>query len=113
METGIRSSHKVIVVCTSNDVSKANDLRGGAGLGKQIVSSEVMRDLVAARAIPILREQKGDPMPTFLSSRFYVDFRDSAALEGSVEELVLALHDRTRHARPPLGKRAGAGAPAG
>jgi hypothetical protein len=82
-------SSRVIVVCTPKYKKKASNPEGGVGYEKIILTSRIMKNLSNDEVIPLLR--KGDEntaIPTFLSGRLYVDFRDGSNYKNQLEELV-------------------------
>ncbi|WP_423911006.1 toll/interleukin-1 receptor domain-containing protein [Caballeronia sp.] len=80
MESGLTAAHRVLAVCTEPYVTKANAGRGGVGYEKMILTAQVMQDISSDRIIPIIRNNvSAPPVPTFLSSRVFVDFSDDLA----------------------------------
>jgi hypothetical protein len=80
MEQGLSSAERVLSVCTEPYVQKANAGRGGVGYEKMILIAQLMQDVTSERIIPVVRANTlTPPVPTFLSSRVYIDFRDDLA----------------------------------
>jgi hypothetical protein len=104
MEDGIRGHDRVLVVCTPNYTSKANNPRGGVGYEKQILTGQLMGNLQSTKFIPILRNNPGRELPTCISTRRYVDFNDTKAYETSLDELAREIHGRPKAEKPPLGQ---------
>lgn len=105
METSIRDSDYVILVCTHNYAKKANLGLGGVGYEKSIVTGEIYGQHKTKKFIPILR---GDPelsRPSYLKSRAYIDFRDEAKFEKSSEEILRHIFDSPKYTRPKLGDK--------
>ncbi len=89
METGLTVAKRVLAVCTEPYVAKANAGRGGVGYEKMILTAQLMQDISADRIIPVIRGNTlVPPVPTFLSSRVYIDFRDDLAYEARYAELL-------------------------
>jgi hypothetical protein len=104
METGLTTAQRVLAVCTEPYVTKANVGRGGVGYEKMILTAQLMHDISADRIIPIIRNNiLVPPVPTFLSSRVYIDFRDDLAYEARYAELLRDIHGQQSKPRPPLG----------
>jgi hypothetical protein len=105
METSVRESDYVLLVCTPSFAAKANAGSGGVGYEKTVVSGELFyANGKPGKFVPILR--LGEPaqaLPSYLLSKVFVDFRDDANFERSCEELLQHLHGITRYLRPPLG----------
>ncbi|MXZ00781.1 TIR domain-containing protein, partial [Candidatus Poribacteria bacterium] len=98
MESGVRDSDRVLVVCTDKYVSKANVGEDGVGYEPMIVTSKLVEDLGTNKFIPIIRQTLvEDKTPEFLKERAYVDFTDDTQFEAKFEEL---LYDRLL--LPPL-----------
>lgn len=104
METGLTAAQRVLVICTDSYVKKANVGQGGVGYEKMILTAQLMRDIPSDRIIPVVRRATSDlPVPTFLSSRVYIDFRDDGAYETKYTELLRDIHGQQVKPRPPLG----------
>ena len=77
METCIRESDFVLLVCTPIFAQKANVGLGGVGYEKGIVTGEIFADAHSTKKfVPVLR--KGNPrdyLPSYLKSRMYIDFK--------------------------------------
>lgn len=105
MEQGLSAAHRVLAVCTEPYVSKANAGRGGVGYEKMILTAQLMQDVTSDRIIPVIRSNSlTTPVPIFLSSRVYIDFRDDLAFEPKYAELIRDIHGQEVKPRPPLGR---------
>lgn len=76
MEQGLGQSHLVICVCSKKYVEKANSARGGVGYEKRILASDMINDANKRYIIPVIRNNQGEKLPTFLSGLLYEDFDD-------------------------------------
>lgn len=103
MEHGLTDAQRVLAVCTEHYVEKSNSLSGGVGFEKMILTGQMMRDIKSDRIIPIIRANLSAPVPTFLSSRVYIDFRDDLEYEAKYAELIRDIHGHEIKPRPPLG----------
>ena len=105
METCIRESDFVLLVCTPIFAQKANDSLGGVGYEKSIVTGEIFTNAASPKKfVPVLR--KGDPkdcLPSYLKSRIYIDFRDDKMFGSSLKNLLRHLHQSPEYTRPLLG----------
>jgi hypothetical protein len=82
-------SSRVIVVCTPKYKKKASNPEGGVGYEKIILTFRMMKNLSNDEVIPLLRKgNEHTAIPTFLSGRLYVDFRDDSNYKNQLEELV-------------------------
>lgn len=105
MESQIRDSDFVILVCTPTYAAKSNIPRGGVGYEKNIISAEMLQagDL-RPKFIPILR--KGDfvtALPTYLGSKYAIDFRMSRDQSEALHELLIAIHEVPPSSKPAIG----------
>ena len=104
MESGLTAADRVLAICTDQYVEKANAGRGGVGYEKMILTAQVMRDVTTDRIIPIIRRNTlPQPVPIFLSSRVFIDFRDDLAHEMRYAELLRDIHGQGVKPRPTLG----------
>ena len=105
MESQIRDSDFVIMVCTPTYAKKSNLPSGGVGYEKNIISAEMLqsRDL-RPKFIPVLRDGDFDTaLPTYLGSKFAIDFRSSRDQATAMSELLSAIHEAPPPSKPPLG----------
>ena len=105
MERGIVNADRVLVICTDEYMSKANETKGGVGYERMIVTTQLMEDLGTDKFIPIIRQASGkEKMPKFLGVRSYADFRDDRQFDTECEKLIRDLHEMPIIEKPPLGK---------
>jgi len=107
METSIRDSDFVLLVCTPKYAEKANSGTGGTGYEKTIVTGELFYHISSpTKFVPILRQgSREEALPSYLKSKVYVDFRIDQDFQESMEQLLRHLHDMPRFSRPPLGPK--------
>jgi hypothetical protein len=104
MEAGLTTVDRVVAICTESYVDKANGGKGGVGYEKMILTAQLMQNISSDRIIPAIRSNSLTiPVPTFLSSRVYVDFRDDLLFEAKYGELLRDIHGERVRPRPPLG----------
>src|SRR2546426_1232834 len=104
METSVRESDFVILVCTPTYAKKANAGKGGAGYEKRIVTGEMFKNANESKFIPLMREGTDeDSLPTFLQSRNYIDFRNDADFDAKLKDLLHQLHGVPKHPKPKIG----------
>jgi hypothetical protein len=104
MERAVRDSNKVVVVCTSTYVDKAESRIGGAGYESALVTAELVAAQGTSKFIPLLRDNPEGRIPAFLAGRVYIDFRDDALYEDSIAILLRAIHDLPALDPPPIGQ---------
>jgi len=104
MEAGLTESKRVLAVCTGTYVAKANEGRGGVGYEKMILTAQLMQDVTTDRILPLVVDNTlASPLPTFLGSRLFVDFRQANLFEERYTELLREIHGQAVLPRPPLG----------
>jgi hypothetical protein len=106
MESGIRESDFVVLVCTNEYARRANDRKGGVGVESTIITGEFYDPSKASKFIPVTRSAVRGPqrcLPSYLKSRYAIDFTDDSAYQVKLEELLRRLFGQPRYRRPELG----------
>jgi hypothetical protein len=101
MQKGISGSDRVIMVCTTPYVTKAEAGLGGVGYERLIVTAEVIEAIDTTKFIPILRG--ANKIPLFLGPRIYIDFKSDAKYQEKLIELAREIHGAPAVPKPPLG----------
>ncbi|MCH5461318.1 TIR domain-containing protein [Lactobacillus sp. LC28-10] len=105
-EVNDKSIDKVLIVCDKQYKEKANNRQGGVGTETQILTPEIYKRTSPRKYIPILKELDENQqacIPTFLSSKFYLDFSNPQKHAEMFEELVNVIYDQTVIEKPMLG----------
>jgi len=107
MESQIRNSEFVVLVCTPLYAEKSNIPRGGVGYEKNIISAEMLQSKgLEPKFIPILRKGNHDnALPTYLGSKYAIDFRPSRTYEEAFDELLRAIYGEPHPDKPLLGEK--------
>ncbi|MEZ5593633.1 MAG: toll/interleukin-1 receptor domain-containing protein [Gammaproteobacteria bacterium] len=103
MESAVRESDYVLVVCTPSYKKKSDDRTGGVGYEGDIMTAEVFALEKRAKFIPLLRE--GDwraASPSWLLGAYYLDLRGEQYSSDTYGELLDLLLGRRKKA-PDLG----------
>lgn len=105
MESQIRESRFVLLVCTPVFASKANAGVGGVGYEKQIVTGEIFHGNVHdTKFVPLLRRgDAAEALPSYLQNRLFIDFRDEDRFTERLEDLLRHLHGAPLYVAPELG----------
>lgn len=103
MERNLTICDRVLIICTEEYVQKANTLKGGVGYERMIITADVARNLNTDKFIPVLRSGTNEPVPRFMGTRIYSDFRVGEFDENSYEELLRELHKAKKYTKPPMG----------
>jgi len=106
MESAIRESDYVLLICTPAFAERANARRGGVGYEKSIVTGEIFEQSAATgKYVPILRKgTPSDSLPSYLKSRIFLDFRKTSMFDQAVEQLLRHIYQVPVHSPPPIGK---------
>lgn len=103
MEKSVIDVDRVLMVCTTAYVQKANDGKGGVGYETMVVTGEMVHDLGTTKFIPIIPpENTNATVPTCVSTRKYVDLRKHEVAESAFDELVRSLHHIGSLMKPPV-----------
>lgn len=96
----------VVVFSDARYAQKADSRAGGVGTESQIISKEVYEKVKQEKFIPVVCEFDGDKpcLPTFLSSRKYLDFSSPEKINENYEMLLRAIFGQPLHKKPALGK---------
>jgi TIR domain len=104
MQKGILDADRVILVCSSAYVRKAELGTGGVGYERLIVTGEVVQNIDTRKFIPLVRANPSQrQIPRFLGPRLYIDFNDDGVYEMKREELLRELLGAPANVKPPLG----------
>lgn len=106
MESGIRESDYVVMVCTPNFAKKANKRKGGVGIENTIITGEFYHEDTADKYIPLLRNYRNEiveSLPTYLKTKYAIDFNDDSKYDHKFEELLRRIFKVPRYKKPKLG----------
>lgn len=104
MERAVRENDFVLIVCTPNFKTRADDRKGGVGYEGNIMTGEVFLKYNHRKFIPVLRHTSWEEAaPDWLKSKKYIDLT-GLRFESNFEDLVRTLHGETPEL-PPLGTR--------
>jgi len=107
METGIRDSDYVLMVCTPEYARKANVRKGGVGVESSIITGEFYDHSKASKFIAIVRGAVNGPqscLPTYMKSRFAIDFTNDQIHKTQFDALLRRLFRQPKYRRPDLGR---------
>ena len=105
MESSIRESDFVLLICTEKFAEKANSGKGGVGYEKSIVTGEIFTESVpTTKYIALIRSGAvQSALPSYLKSKAYLDFSNDETFDHNFEELLRHLHKSPKFFRPPIG----------
>ena len=92
MESSIKDSDYVIIICTEEYKRKANNREKGVGYESHIISAELYNNHNDRKFIPIIRQ--GDfntALPTYLDGKLAIDLRGNPFNETSYKDLISSI----------------------
>ena len=103
MESAVRDSDFVLVVCTPRYKARSDNRAGGVGYEGDIMTAEVMTTRNQRKFIPVLRSGAWtDAAASWLVGKYYVDLNANPYSEVQFDDLLTTLHG-TRPMAPPIG----------
>lgn len=103
MEQAITKANRIIMICTNRYIEKANRGAGGVGYEKMIVTAELLRQIGSSKVIPVVRQTGSHQLPTFLSSKLYIDLSSTDQFETGFDQLLRELLGAPLFQKPALG----------
>lgn len=103
MQDSVTHSDRVIMVCSDQYVTKADERLGGVGFENMIITGEMVAKVSTSKFIPVIRMNPKTSIPKFLGARIYINFNDDAAFDDKLEDLARELHGVPRLTKPPIG----------
>lgn len=103
METNLAKADKIIMICSERYVEKANNGEGGVGYEKMIITSNLLKQIDQNKVIPIIRQNGETNLPTFLSSKLYLNFSKNDEYEFNFDNLLRTIHKTPIFEKPPIG----------
>lgn len=97
---------KVVIISDRMYCEKANSRTGGAGTEAQIISKEIFAKQNQDKFVVAVAEldDDGKPyVPTYYTSRIFIDFSDESKFSTSFEQLLRWIADKPIHKKPELG----------
>lgn len=106
MESSIRESDFVLLICTPTYAAKGNARTGGAGYQAMIITGQLALQITQNKFIPVLRQGEWDDsaVPIWLQSKVGVDLRGDPYDETQYDLLLRAIHQAQAKA-PPVGPK--------
>lgn len=101
------SIDRVLLICDTVYVRKANDREGGVGTESQIITGQIYNQVKDSKFIPILRdtdEYGGPCLPHYLKTRLGVSFIDDSEFQKNLEHVARVIFDKPQAIKPPLGR---------
>lgn len=102
METNLAKADRVLMICTDKYVEKANAGSGGVGYEKMIVTAGLLKQIDSRKVIPIVKQAGHTTLPTFLGTKYYLNFSSPSQYEYAFDELIRDLHGAPLYVAPPV-----------
>jgi hypothetical protein len=103
METQVRESDFVLIVCTPKYKAKSEARSGGVGYEGDVMTGEVFTGVSRRKFIPILCAGSWvESSPGWLTGAYYIDLTGTSWSEAAYRDLISALHGQREQA-PPIG----------
>ena len=103
MEQGLSNNHLVICVCSERYVEKAENMSGGVGYEKMIISSKLLENANFDFIIPIIKNNPHKSLPTYLKTKFYIDFSNDSNYYNEYKGLLFRIHGEDLSVKPRIG----------
>ncbi|ELF4909452.1 toll/interleukin-1 receptor domain-containing protein [Vibrio vulnificus] len=103
MEKSVCDSDRIIMICTDNYVTKANNGLGGVGYEKMIMTADYMKQIESNKVIPLIRQNGTHNVPTFLQTRLHINFSREDEFEIQFDNLLREIHEAPLFKEPPVG----------
>ena len=104
MEKGIRTSDRVLLVCTTTYKRKVTQGKGGVGYERLVVTGELAANILTEKFICVLRQgSDSKSIPTFAKTRLFIDFRRNEEYKARLDDLLRDIHTSPNHPKPPVG----------
>jgi len=103
METQVRESDFVLILCTPKYKLKSETRSGGVGYEGDVMTSEVFTGVSRRKFIPVLCKGTWDESsPGWLAGAYYINLTGDPWAESAYSDLLSALHGQREQA-PPIG----------
>ena len=103
MESSVRNSDFVLIVCTPKYKAKSDDRKGGVGYEGHIITAEIFQKNNHRKFIPVLRKDNWESSsPSWAMGKLYIDLKGEPYNQQNYQDLLRTLHGMP-HTPPPLG----------
>ena len=102
METNLRESDYILMICSNKYVNKANNGQGGVGYEKMILTSKLLENINDNKIIPIIKQNGTHNVPTFLKTKLFIDLSADDSFEFNYDELARTIHQMSLYIKPEI-----------
>lgn len=99
---------KVAIICDEQYAAKADGRAGGVGTETQIISKKVYENQIQEKFVAVVRkkDEAGKPyLPTYYSSRIYIDLCEDDQYTENFERLLRWVFDKPLYIKPEIGQQ--------
>jgi TIR domain len=105
METAVRDSSFVCIICTPRYRERSNSRLGGVGYEGHVITAEVFHSQNERKFIPVLRLGAWEESaPSWLLGKYFCDLSGEPYPESAYQLLTATIHQQVQEA-PPLGSK--------
>jgi len=107
MESAVSRATHVLVICTPDYVSRANERIKGAGEETSLITSDFYsRHESGKKYLPVVRvPREPKSVPSYLGSLLYFDFADDLLFDTNFESLIRNIYEEPKYSKPELGSK--------
>lgn len=111
MADGVSGNDRVIIICSTDYVRRAERRSGGVGFERLVITSELVSAIDTRKFLPVVRSNPERRLPNFLGPRVYVDLTADADYAAKLEDILRDLHGVPALTKPALGRSPFSGTP--
>lgn len=99
VETSIRESDFVLLICTPTFAKKVNTRDGVVGFENQIIAGKILEGSFSPKqVVPILRKgSQRKSIPSYVKGKVYIDFRDYKIFDEKLKDLLRHIFAPSKH----------------
>lgn len=104
VETCIRESDFILLICTPRFAQRVNDREGVVGFENQIIAGRILEGSLSPRqVVPILRKgSRKQSIPSYMKGKVYTDFRNDKIFAESLKALLAHIFHSPKYSRTSL-----------
>lgn len=99
VETSIRESDFVLLICTPTFSQRVNNREGVVGFENQIIAGEILEGSFSPKqVVPILRKgSRRESIPSYVKGKVYIDFRNDDTFDKKLKDLLKHIFASPKH----------------
>jgi predicted nucleotide-binding protein len=107
VETSIRESDFVLLICTPTFAKKVNNREGVVGFENQIIAGGILDGSFSPKqVVPILRKgSQRESIPSYMKGKVYIDFRDDKVFDEKLKVLLKHIFGSSKRAQISYGRK--------